>query len=116
MKSVNVENQIGLRNQNHIVYNRQTKGEYIENLRSSFARKEYVNLSFSDLKVTKMGKGNREVFCMEIKQDYFSSNYGDSGYLLLVVDVNDYQHPIIHVRTWQPEPDPDFGLFGPGDF
>ena len=116
VKSVNVENQIGLRNQNHIVYNRQTKGEYIENLRSSFARKEYVNLSFSDLKVTKMGKGNREVFCMEIKQDYFSSNYGDSGYLLLVVDVNDYQHPIIHVRTWQPEPDPDFGLFGPGDF
>jgi hypothetical protein len=116
VKSVNVENQIGLRNQNHIVYNRQTKGEYIENLRNSFARKEYVNLSFSDLKVTKMGKGNREVFCMEIKQDYFSSNYGDSGYLLLVVDVNDYQHPIIHVRTWQPEPDPDFGLFGPGDF
>ncbi len=116
VKSVNVENQIGLRNQNHIVYNRQTKGEYIENLRNSFARKEYVNLSFSDLKVTKMGKGNREVFCMEIKQDYFSSNYGDSGYLLLVVDVNDYKHPIIHVRTWQPEPDPDFGLFGPGDF
>lgn len=116
VKSVNVENQIGLRNQNHIVYNRQTKGEYIENLRNSFDRKEYVNLSFSDLKVTKMGKGNREVFCMEIKQDYFSSNYGDSGYLLLVVDVNDYKHPIIHVRTWQPEPDPDFGLFGPGDF
>lgn len=116
VKTTNVENQIGLRNPNHIVYNKQTKGEYIANLKRSFNNKEYVNLVFSNVNVSKMGRGDREVFCIEIKQDYFSSNYGDTGYLLIVVDVNDYRHPIIHVRTWQPEPDPNFGLFGPGDF
>lgn len=116
VKTVDVEDRINLRESHHIEYNTQTKSEYIGNLRNSFKRKEYINLSFSNFKVTRMAKSSREVFCMEIKQDYFSSNYGDSGYLLLIVDVNDYKHPIIHVRTWQPEPDPDFGLFSPGDF
>lgn len=116
VKTVDVEDRINLRESHHIEYNTQTKSEYIGNLRNSFRRKEYINLSFSNFKVTRMAKSDREVFCMELKQDYFSSNYGDSGYLLLMVDVNDYKHPIIHVRTWQPEPDPDFGLFSPGDF
>ncbi len=116
IKRTNVENQINLQNSEYIKYNRQTKGEYIANLRRSFQSKEYVNLRFSNLKVTKMGKGDKQVYCMEIKQDYYSSNYGDTGYLVLVVDVDDYQKPIIHVRTWQPQPDPEFGLFSPGDF
>lgn len=116
VKTVDVEDRINLRESHHIEYNTQTKSEYIGNLLNSFKRKEYINLSFSNFKVTRMAKSDREVFCMELKQDYFSSNYGDSGYLLLMVDVNDYKHPIIHVRTWQPEPDPDFGLFSPGDF
>lgn len=115
VKRTNVEGQINLKNQQHIVYNRQSKGEYINNLRRSFKSKEYINLQFSNLKITKMGRGEKEVYCMEIKQDYYSSNYADTGYLMLVVDVDDYSQPIIHVRTWQPEPDPEFGLFTPGD-
>ena len=116
IKHTSVENQIKLQNSEYIKYNRQTKGEYIANLRRSFQSKEYVNLRFSNLKISKMGRSDKEVYSMEIKQDYYSSNYGDTGYLMLVVDVNDYQRPIIHVRTWQPQPDPDFGLFTPGDF
>ena len=27
-----------------------------------------------------------------------------------MVDLNNPKEPIIHVRTWQPEKDPDFGL------
>ena len=115
VKHTSVEGQINLRNQEHIVYNRQTKSQYINNLRRSFASKEYINLQFSNLKVTKMGRGDKEIYCMEIKQDYYSSNYADTGYLMLVVDVDDPVNPIIHVRTWQPQPDPEFGLFSPGD-
>ena len=40
----------------------------------------------------------------------------DKGYLFLEVDVNNPKQPIIKVRTWQPEKDPNFGLYGPGDF
>lgn len=36
--------------------------------------------------------------------------------LFLMVDMDDANHPVIKVRTWQPEKDPDFGLYGPGDF
>ena len=46
----------------------------------------------------------------QIKQDYYSTNYGDQGYLFLMVDLNDPDKPIIKVRTWQPEKDPNFGL------
>ena len=62
-----------------------------------------------------MSKGG-ELYCIQIKQDYYSSNYGDSGYLFLMVDLNRPDAPIIKVRTWQTQPDPDFGLIGPEFF
>ena len=43
-------------------------------------------------------------------KDYFFSSYGDTDYLFLMIDLNQPQRPVIHVRTWQPEKDPDFGL------
>jgi hypothetical protein len=63
-----------------------------------------------------MNRGDKQIYFLEVKQDYYSSNYGDTGYLTLLFDVEDYRKPIIHVRTWQPEPDPNFGIFSPGDF
>jgi hypothetical protein len=30
--------------------------------------------------------------------------------------MHDPKEPVIKVRTWQPEKDPNFGLYGPGDF
>lgn len=116
VRKANVENSLRL-NQADFEYNRQTKTEYIDNLRRSFNSKEYINLKFSNIEVIKFSKGfNENLFSIQIKQDYYSSNYGDTGYLFLQVDINDYQKPVIHIRTWQPEPDPDFGLYGPGSF
>lgn len=112
----NVEGQINLQNQKQIILNRQTKSEYINNLRRSFKSKEYINLQFSNLEILKMDRGANEIYCMEIKQDYYSSNYADTGYLTLVVDVTERDLPIIHVRTWLPEPDPQFGVFSAGHF
>lgn len=57
-----------------------------------------------------------EEYGIQIKQDYYSTNYGDEGYLYIQVDLNDRKEPIIKVRTWQPEPDPEVGLFGLGNF
>ena len=84
-----------------------------------FDNKEYVNLKFSNIRITKMMKGdNPNIYGIQIKQDYYSSNYGDTGYLFLLVDMKDYQKPIIHLRTWQPQPDENLGgdgIFGPGN-
>lgn len=98
-----------------VVYNRQTKDEYIRNLATSFSAKDFINIRFANTDVLKMGKGE-EIYGIQIRQDYVSSNYGDTGYLFLLVDVKDPEKPVIHVRTWQPEPDPEFGLYGPGNF
>lgn len=87
---------------NEIVrYNRQTKTEYIRNLRYSFNSKEYINIRFEESSVRKGGKGG-DIYGVQIKQNYYSSNYGDQGYLFLMVDLNNPQKPVIHVRTWQP--------------
>ena len=111
-----IENQITLQKQ-YVEYNRQSKAEYMGNLRRSFNSKEYINLKFSN---TSIGSWRDGLFGVSLKQDYYSSNYGDCGYLYLYVDLRDYQKPIIHVRTWQPEPNKDVdslsGLYGPGNF
>jgi hypothetical protein len=102
-------------NNEAIIYNRQTKDEYLVNLKKCFKRNEFVNLRFSNNDVMKMGIGG-ELYAIQIQQDYYSSTYGDKGYLFLMVDINNPEKPLIKVRTWQPEKDPDFGLYGPGDF
>ena len=98
-----------------IKYNRQTKNEYLRNLEHCFAGNEYINIRFANNDVIKAGKGG-ETYGIQIKQDYYSSTYGDTGYLFLMVDVNNPDKPIIKVRTWQPEKDPDFGVYGLSDF
>ena len=109
------ENNYDVRGGTIIKYNRQTKDQYIRNLARTFASNEFVNIRFANNDVIKMGKGG-ELYAIQIAQDYYSSRYGDKGYLFLMVDINDPEHPLIKVRTWQPNKDPKFGLYGPGDF
>ena len=35
---------------------------------------------------------------------------------MLAVNYTDPERPLIFVRTWQPEPDPDFGIYTIYDF
>ena len=98
-----------------VKYNRQTKNEYLRNLEHCFAGNEFINIRFANNDVIKAGKGG-ETYGIQIKQDYYSSTYGDTGYLFLMVDVNDPDSPSIKVRTWQPEKDPDFGIYGLSNF
>lgn len=98
-----------------IKYNRHTKDSYLKQLKKSFASNDFINIRFADNEVRKLGKGG-ELYAIQISQEYCSPSYGDKGYLFLMVDINDPKSPIIKVRTWQPEKDPDFGLYGPEDF
>ncbi len=88
-----------------VKYTRQTKSEYMKKLQHIFRSSEFINLRFADNQVRKSGVGG-EIYGIQIKQDYFSSSYGDTGYLFLMVDLNNPKEPVIHVRTWQPEKGP----------
>ena len=79
----------------------------MEQLERCFESNEFINIRFAENDIVKAGKGG-EIYGIQIKQDYYSSNYGDTGYLFLMVDLNDPKQPIITVRVWMPERDPDF--------
>lgn len=96
-------------NNKYVQYTRQGKEQYLRNLERCFASNEYINIRFANNDIVKAGVGG-EVYGIQIKQDYYSTNYGDTGYLFLMVDLNDPRKPIIKVRSWQPERDPNFGL------
>lgn len=99
-----------------IKYKQFSKKEYIKHLERCFNSNEFVNIRFANNDIVKAGGSYGEVYGIQIRQDYYSANYGDTGYLFLFVDLNDPDNPIIKVRTWQPDRDPDFGLYGLGDF
>ena len=109
-----VENEL-MRNNQYVEFTRHNKQDYIKRLSKIFSSNEYINLKFANTDLAKMGKGG-ELYGIQIRQDYFSTHYGDTGYLFLMVDLNNPDKPIIHVRTWQPEPDPNFGVISAGDF
>lgn len=94
-------------NNKYVQLTRQSKEQYLRNLERCFNSNEFINIRFAENDIVKAGVGG-EVYGIQIKQDYYSSNYGDTGYLFLMVDLNDPKQPIIKVRVWQPERDPDF--------
>ena len=99
------ENQRYIENE-MVKYTRQDKTTYLKNLEKSFGSNEFINIRFTDNEVKKMGKGG-DTYGIQIHQDYYSSNYGDTGYLFLMVDLNEKDAPVIKVRTWQPNRDPN---------
>lgn len=108
-------NKEGYMNNHRVQFTQLTKREFLRNLRRQFQSKDYINLHFSQNRIYQLQKGV-ERYGIEIKQDYYSSNYGDTGYLTLIFDLTNPDQPVIHVRTWQEQPDPNFGVVSPADF
>lgn len=117
---------MALAQKEHVTYTQKTKKEYMEQLRRCFASQEFINLRFTDTDVERSGVGG-ETYALQLKQDYISQTYGDQGYLFLFVDFNDPDKPQIHIRTWQPERNPELtpnlppdhpraGIFSPASF
>jgi hypothetical protein len=102
-------------NNEKVKYTRQSKQQYMRNLEMCFKSNEFINIRFADNEVRQSGKGG-DIYGIQIKQDYFSSNYGDTGYLFLLIDMTDSIKPVIHVRTWQPQKNPDGSIIGISDF
>lgn len=93
-----------------VEYVKLSKKEYVSRLSNQFKKKEFINIHFEDNFVTALNDKN--VYGIQIKQYYYSSNYADKGYLFLMFDLNDIDHPKIMVRSWQPEKNPDGSIVG----
>lgn len=113
-RNSNMERTLTLKNNKYIRRTQYSKDQYLKNLESCFQSNEFINIRFENCDVRKAKDGQE--YGIQIKQDYYSTNYGDEGYLYIQVDLNNEKQPIIKVRTWQQEPDPEIGLFGLGTF
>ena len=77
--------------------------QYLANLRRCFDRNEFINLRFTNNDIQRLEKfQDKELFGIQIGQEYTSSTYTDIGYLFLLTDLTDHNQPQIKVRTWQP--------------
>lgn len=85
-----------------ITYNKYSKQEYLRHLAVNFRRNEYIRVTFDEIEV-KLHPTNTNFYGVTLHQGYTSSTYSDDGYIFLLWDFTDEEHPQIHVRTWQPD-------------
>lgn len=112
---------ISIGGQEIINYNRYTKDEYLKNLERCFRRNEFINIRFTNndiqwLEKYKNRPDTRELFAIQIGQEYNSTSYGDKGYLFLLVNLTDHEQPQIKIRTWQPNEVDMSKIYNAGDF
>lgn len=103
-----------------IQYNKQSKQQYITNLRRVFNNAKFIKVTFDEIEVMRHPV-NPDFYGVTLKQGYTSSNYHDDGYLFLLWDFSNENAPQIHVRTWQPDkiggqPLPKDEIFSLSDF
>ena len=85
-----------------IAYKKQTKTEYLGNLKKVFALNKSIRVTFDEIEVMRHPV-NKDFYGVTLHQGYTSDRYHDDGYLFLLWDFRDEEHPQIHVRTWQPD-------------
>ena len=85
-----------------IVYKKQDKKTYLTNLQKVFNYNRQIRVTFDEIEVMRHPV-NKDFYGVTLHQGYTSDNYHDDGYLFLLWDFRDEQHPQIHVRTWQPD-------------
>lgn len=96
-----IPNESGIGVRPEIQYSKQSKEQYLQNLKRVFARQGYINVKFDDIKVMRHG-ANPNFYGVTLIQHWNSSTYSDEGILFLVWDFTNQDQPKIDVRTWQP--------------
>jgi hypothetical protein len=89
----------GIKYKSHVRLDTLSKSQYMAKLRRHFNNKEYINLNFTETDFTE-ASSLKDVFGIRLRQEYYSSNYSDMGYLFLLVDLRE-DVPVIHIRAWQ---------------
>ena len=92
----------GVQLEEKVKYKVQSKEEYISNLSRVFRNNSRINVKFDHISVMMHG-AKPNIYGVTLHQTWQSGTYHDEGWLFLLWDFNDPEHPKIHVRTWQPE-------------
>lgn len=85
-----------------IQYNKQSKQQYLTNLRRVFQNTKYLRVNFDEIEVMRHPV-NPDFYGVTLHQGWTSNTYHDEGYVFLLWDFRDENAPQIHVRTWQPD-------------
>ena len=97
----------GIQMKPEITYTKYSKKEYLDRLRTHvFPNTKTIDVTFGTVEVVKH-PSIEGYFGVLVRQGYksvFKSGaiYEDDGYLFMLWDFRDENHPQIHVRTWQP--------------
>ncbi len=78
-----------------------TKKDYLQDLQKVFEKEELIEIKFEGIKITQHPRFP-EVYGVNLKQSWKSSEYSEEGYLFLMIDFRDNFKPMIQVRAWQP--------------
>lgn len=89
--------------QTSIRYEQKTKAQYIASMRRIFrpGYNKHINIEFENISVEQHST-KPNIYFVQLRQKWNTTRYSDDGYLSLVWDFNDPEHPQIHVRVWQP--------------
>ena len=81
-------------------YLKLTKENYLKRQRAVFKSQKDIFLDFGSFDIIKKNN-SKNVYGVEMRQNYSSTTYSDEGYLFLLIDFSD-RDPLIYVRAWQP--------------
>lgn len=84
-----------------VTYTKQSKQQYLTNLKRVFANNRYINVNFDDVTI-KRHSANMNIYGVKVVQHWNTTNYSDEGYVFMLWDFTNPDAPQIHVRTWQP--------------
>lgn len=87
-----------------IVYSKKNKEQYMKSLESTFRNNKFIKVSFDSISVVRH-PAKPNFYGVTLHQNWKSSNYEDDGYVFLLWEFKDEEdeHPVVHVRTWQPD-------------
>lgn len=85
-----------------VQYNKQSKQQYLSNLRRVFQNTKYLHVNFDEIEVMRHPT-NKDFYGVTLHQGWTSNTYHDEGYVFLLWDFRNENAPQIHVRTWQPD-------------
>lgn len=86
--------------QEEVIYTSRDRDEYIKQITRIFNQNEFIDVKFSDFTVSRHNDFPR-IYGVSLIQKWNSPTYSDSGHLFLIIDFEDENNPIIHVRAWQ---------------
>lgn len=93
-----------MRPRTDVEYTRQSKEQYMKNLRRVFKGNTYINVHFDEITIKRHGS-KPNFYGVTLKQGWRSDRYHDEGIVFIVWDFTNELNPKILVRTWQPVDD-----------